>query len=169
MINRRSHMIVRVGSAALMAGLLALSAGGGHHVQAAGADRVAQTTRTHHLQIKDFYDVQEVDNVTGSKRATVAGVTYPRGFELVRGFAHLSYNVHRYAGYKSLTFLVGMTDSSDAGSQNTLVLTADGRILKTIKAQPGEPAVKVVVPCLKTSVPLPASRKAWSEPSWAVT
>ena len=71
---------------------------------------------------------------------------YARGIELVRGFAHLSYNTHRYMGYKSLVFFAGMTDSTDAGSQSTLVLTADGRTIRTMKAQPGAPAVKVVVP-----------------------
>jgi hypothetical protein len=132
-------------------GALAVGGACGSGVQAAGAHQ-ASPAKTVHLRLADFYDTLEIADVSGKATATVAGMKYARGIELIRGFAHLSYNTHRYMGYKSLVFFVGMTDSTDAGSQNTLVLTADGRTIKTLKAQPSAPAVKVVVRLAKIHI-----------------
>lgn len=142
----QAHTSLARGGAAL-ALAAGLSLGGFHQAHAEGAGQ-ASTAQTRGLTLQDFFNVypDEVEDVSGTAKATVAGITYAHAIELDRGIAALSYNVHRYPGDTAPSLLVGLTDAGDAGSQDTLLVSADGRLVKMITAHPGSPAVPVVIP-----------------------
>lgn len=93
------------------------------------------------VALSDFFDVcpSEVDDVSDRPAAIVAGIPSNHAIEVDRGIASLAYNTHRYPGYSALRVTVGLSHA-DGGSQNVLLIRADGHRLREVIAVQGQSA-----------------------------
>src|SRR5438270_13203771 len=98
MVTTVSPALLRLGT--LLALVASFLMGGGlapphaaSAVRAASAEQAA-ALKSRVLSLKDFFDVypNEVEDVSHSDRAVIAGITYAHAIELDRGIASLAYN-----------------------------------------------------------------------------
>lgn len=81
--------------------------------------------------------------MSGTADGAVAGVTYPRATLLGIHGASISLFTHKYAGYTTLAFDVGVSDTSTPGRTSKLVLSAGGRLADArVDGQPVDRIVK---------------------------
>jgi len=108
---------------------------------ASGSGPVGDASRV--LKLADFGGVSNAANVP---HGSVGGTSYAHAIELNFYSSKIVLFAHRFPGYASFSFAVGVPDDVAAASTRELVVTVDGKTVRDITKTYGQAATTISIP-----------------------
>ncbi|HXT38031.1 MAG TPA: NPCBM/NEW2 domain-containing protein [Chloroflexota bacterium] len=93
-------------------------------------------------------DLADFNGIEGDNNGSISGATYAKGILMAGDKAFITLDTHHFPGYTAFTTAVGVGDGSvdDHPGTASVLVTVDGRLVKTITKPYGQAATILTVP-----------------------
>ncbi len=105
-----------------------------------------QPTRAAGPRALTFADFGGVSAAEDAPHSLVGGNSYAHAIKLDFYSSKVALFAHKFPGYASFSFAVGVPDDVAAGSTRELVVTVDGKTVRDITKVYGQPATTITIP-----------------------
>ncbi len=106
----------------------------------------AQPTHASGPRALTLADFGGVSNAANAPHGSVGGNSYTRAIELNFYSSKIVLFAHKFPGYTSFSFMVGVPDDVAADSTRELVVAVDGKTVRDITKAYGQPATTITIP-----------------------
>ncbi len=112
----------------------------------------AQSTRAAGPRALTFADFGGVSAAEDAPHSLVGGASYAHAIKLDFYSSKVALFAHKFPGYASFSFAVGVPDDVAAGSTRELVVTVDGKKVRDITKAYGQPATTITISLVGATV-----------------